>query len=137
MMTEPDWETIAGQLAEEVMNLHRGSTDSGEQVWLDEKDCFAFHVEADAYYLTFPIWQPHLDIGQAMKILDAVIATSPGFDANVDKHHHSQVHEVWIVPAECRRPCWVGFHAERAKAICAAAKSWADAQERVSDGKLA
>jgi len=81
----------------------------------------------------FSGWQPHLDVEQALRVLDTVVAL--GFDANVKTRHYDSLHlhEVWIMPAECRGPCWLGVHEERAKAICSSVEQFLDAQKEAQD----
>ena len=114
-MTEPDWEAIAGQLAREVLNLMRWVDEWGAEWWGAYK--YDAHIRVDS-------WQPHLDIGQAMKVLDTLGAK--GLDSRIQQY------------ADQRRPivqlsdgweAWVGADDSLPEAICAAAKSWADAQK--------
>lgn len=63
--------------------------------------------------------------------LDAV--AKKGFDVSIRFRHYDSQCEVWIVPAECRSPCWLGINAELGRAICLALEQWLDAQKEKQD----
>jgi len=141
--TDAEWQALDQRIACEIMGLLTWDdlTPAERQDYIDvvPKKFLDMSLERwkknywkRQYESVFPLhafsgWQPHLDVEQAFRVLDAIVAL--GFDAGVKTRHYDSLHEVWIVPAECRAPCWLGVHDERRKAICLSVEQWANAQK--------
>ena len=133
-MPEAEWQALDARIAQEVMGwiLKRYSEaptfDAQRLVWYvpvgNQRQSLQFRMWKEE-------WQPHKDVAQAMMALDVVVKR--GFDTDIKTRHYDSLREIWIVPAECRGPCWLGVHESRAKAICLAAEQWMDAPKELQD----
>jgi len=126
--TDAEWVALAARLAKEVMGLTPDEFfDDGTSVWwVSDKGKRRFLIAGfvDQPVPEYADWQPHLDIAQAVLVLDAIVAH--GADASLKMHHHDPQREAWLVPPECRGPCNLGLHDKLASAICLAAEAWLD-----------
>lgn len=131
--TDAEWQALSARLAREVMGFEeQDAYGEGILFWVSETDKEYLVEEPDSYaWMDWEVWEPYLDVAQAMRVLDRIVAR--GCDASLKIHHHDSQREVWLTPPECRGPCRLGIDDSLASAICLAAEAWLDRDKEAAD----
>ena len=129
--TESEWQELSDLLAREIMGLAQVESLHGLGRLWDSENGHEYHVALTPCYGTFyKVWQPHINITQAMLILKTILAKA-------GKHATAEL-MIRILPNRCRVTIqnWVATDGTPAgfvrspymdnemQAICLAAKEW-------------
>ena len=135
-MKPSDWQALDARIAREVMGWHQNPNAIAYPDWLNEEGKATGYCLFGAlpYRMSFPAWQPHKEVAQALMAVRKIVQQGWGFQLRIFIDYREpdalkSAAELWnydVLPSE-------GYEETDPKAICLALEEWMDAQKEKQD----